>query len=110
MEGVKGVYTISNNLAIYVYDINYGIDDEVVWAYSNDVDNKQTSVISYDYEDEDGNPFDEARAYFLAGEMKVYMDEVMRTDLTEGVEKLEEIEGPAELNQSVKQWLLREYA
>lgn len=109
MEGVKGVYTISNNLAIYVYDINYGIDDEVVWAYSNDVDNKQTSIISYDYEDEDGNPFDEARAYFLAGEMKVYMDEVMRTDLTEGVEKLEEIEGPAELNQSVKQWLLREY-
>ena len=105
---VKGVYTVDNSHSVLVYDINYGIDDEVEWALSNDKDNIQTSIIDYDYEDDEG-PLEEPRAFFMVGDMKVYLDEVMRTDLTEGVEKLEEIEGPAELNQSVKQWLLREY-
>lgn len=105
---VKGVYTVDNSHSVLVYDINYGIDDEVEWALSNDKDNIQTSIIDYDYEDDEG-PLEEPRAFFMVGDMKVYLDEVMKTNLIEGIEKLEEIEGPAELNQSVKQWLLREY-
>ena len=107
MKGVKGVYTISNDLAVYVYNINYGIEDEIEWALSNDAENIQTSKIEYDYEDDEG-PLDEARPFFMQGDRKIYLDEVIRTDLTESVEKLEE-ETKAKLDQNVKEWLLQEY-
>lgn len=103
---VKGVYTVDNSHSVLVYDINYGIDDEVEWALSNDKDNIQTSTIEYAYEDDEG-PLEEARPFFMVGDMRVYLDEVMRTDLTEGVEKLQEKE--AKLDQNVKEWLLQEY-
>ena len=107
MKEVKGIYTISNDLAVNVYDINYGIDDEVIWALSNDTDNKQTSIINYEYEDDEG-PLEEPRAFFMVGDRKIYLDEVMRTDLTEGIEKLEEDE-KATLDTKVKEWMLKNY-
>ena len=102
-----GICTLTNTLSILVYDINYGIDDEIVWAYSTEPDNKQTSTLIYTYEDDEGNPLDEPNVSFMADERRIDLDEVMRTDLTESVEKLEEVE--AKLDQNVKEWLLQEY-
>lgn len=104
---VKGVYSVDNSHSVLVYDINYGIDDEVEWALSNDQDNIQTSTIEYAYEDDEG-PLEEPRAFFMVGDMRVYLDEVMRTDLTESVEKLEEDE-TATLDTKVKEWMLKNY-
>lgn len=104
---VKGIYTVDNSHSVLVYDINYGIDDEVEWALSNDQDNIQTSIIEYAYEDDEG-PLEEPRAFFMVGDMRVYLDEVMRTDLTESVEKLEEDE-IATLDTKVKEWMLKNY-
>lgn len=104
---VQGIYTVDNSHSVLVYDISYGIDDEVEWALSNDKDNIETSIIKYEFED-DAGPLEEPRAYFMVGDMKVYLDEVMRTDLFESVEKLEEDE-KVTLDTKVKEWLLKEY-
>ena len=104
---IKGIYNIASDLSVYVYSINYGIEDEVEWAFSNNKDDIHKSVIDYDYEDEYG-PLAEAQPFFMADNIKVYLNEVMRTDLTESVEKLEEDE-TATLDTKVKEWMLKNY-
>lgn len=67
-----GVHTVSNNSAIYVYQIEYDIEDRVlVGDSSNETKAKWRDVIY----DDNGEP------YFLYGDVRIYFSEVMRTDI-----------------------------
>lgn len=67
-----GVYTVSNNSAIYVYQIEYDIEDRVlVGDNSNETKAKWRDVIY----DDNGEP------YFLYGDVRIYFSEIMRTDI-----------------------------
>lgn len=67
-----GVYTVSNNSAIYVYQIEYDIEDRVlVGDSSNETKAKWRDVIY----DDNGEP------YFLYGDVRIYFSEIMRTDI-----------------------------
>lgn len=63
-----GGITLAGDFGLYVYDIEYGIDDVVVWGWSNDPRVHRSKVRT----DRDG------RSYFMAGKMKMYFDEIMR--------------------------------
>lgn len=111
---VKGIYNIASELAVFVYNIEYGIEDTVIWAFSDKPNDIKTSIIDYDYEDDYG-PLAEARPYFMADDVKVYLDEVMKTDYPsiekkdETIEKLEEIDESNSLDQKVKEYMLKKY-
>ena len=66
-----GVYTISNNSAIYVYQIEYDIEDKVLAGDSSD----ETKAIWRDIIYGDGE------AYFWYGDIKVPFNDVVRTDI-----------------------------
>ena len=66
-----GVYTVSNNSAIYVYQIEYDIEDKVLVGDSSD----ETKAIWRDIIYGDGE------AYFWYGDIKVPFNDVVRTDI-----------------------------
>ena len=67
-----GVYTVSNNSAIYVYQIEYDIEDRVLVGDSSDETKAKWRNVIYD---DNGEP------YFWYGDIKVPFNEVMRTDI-----------------------------
>lgn len=75
---VIGSYTVSNCIGIEILKLD---DDYVTYRWciaGDDAPRKaEVSTIFYDSEDEDGED-GEIRPYFLAGKMKVYLDECMR--------------------------------
>ena len=66
-----GVYTVSNNSAIYVYQIEYDIEDRVLAGDSSDETKARWRDIIYG----------DGEAYFWYGDIKVPFNEVMRTDI-----------------------------
>ena len=66
-----GVYTVSNNSAIYVYQIEYDIEDRVLAGDSSDETKAKWRDIIYG----------DGEAYFWYGDIKVPFNEVMRTDI-----------------------------
>lgn len=66
-----GVYTVSNNSAIYVYQIEYDIEDRVLVGDSSDETKAKWRDIIYDDED----------AYFWYGDIKIPFNNVVRTDI-----------------------------
>ena len=67
-----GVYTVSNNSAIYVYQIEYDIEDRVLAGDSSDETKAKWRDVIYD---DNGEP------YFLYGDVRIYFSEIMRTDI-----------------------------
>jgi len=61
-----GSFCISNNMAIVIYDIIYGIDDSILAGYN---DKKPRKYRLY---------YNSKGAYFNFGKIRVYMDRVMR--------------------------------
>ena len=70
MEPV-GVYTVSNSMAIYVYQIEYDIEDRVLAGDSSDETKAKWRDVIYG----------DGEAYFWYGDIKVPFNEVMRTDI-----------------------------
>ena len=70
MEPV-GVYSVSNSMAIYVYQIEYDIEDRVLAGDSSDETKARWRDIIYG----------DGEAYFLYGDIKVPFNELMRTDI-----------------------------
>lgn len=70
MEPV-GVYSVSNSMAIYVYQIEYDIEDRVLVGDSSDETKAKWRDIIYG----------DGEAYFWYGDIKVPFNEVMRTDI-----------------------------
>ena len=70
MEPV-GVYSVSNSMAIYVYQIEYDIEDRVLAGDSSDETKARWRDIIYG----------DGEAYFWYGDIKVPFNEVMRTDI-----------------------------
>lgn len=66
-----GVYSVSNSIAIYVYQIEYDIEDRVLAGDSSDETKAKWRDIIYG----------DGEAYFWYGDIKVPFDEVMRTDI-----------------------------
>ena len=67
-----GVYTVSNNSAIYVYQIEYDIEDRVLAGDSSDETKAKWRNVIYD---DNGEP------YFWYGDVRIYFNEIMRTDI-----------------------------
>lgn len=68
------------DLGLNIYEVNYGIDDEVVYGYSND-DNTMTATI--EFETESGRP------YFLDNNNeKQYLDDFVRVNESKSVDTL----------------------
>lgn len=63
-----GMKSIAGGLGIYIYDIEYGINDEVIWGWSNDSRIHRSRI----YDDREGNP------YFNAGGSRQYLNEFLR--------------------------------
>lgn len=70
MEPV-GVYTVSNSMAIYVYQIEYDIEDRVLAGDSSDETKAKWRDIIYG----------DGEAYFWYGDIKVPFNDVVRTDM-----------------------------
>lgn len=70
MEPV-GVYSVSNSMAIYVYQIEYDIEDRVLAGDSSDETKAKWRDIIYG----------DGEAYFWYGDIKVPFNELMRTDI-----------------------------
>ena len=70
MEPV-GVYSVSNSMAIYVYQIEYDIEDRVLVGDSSDETKARWRDIIYG----------DGEAYFWYGDIKVPFNELMRTDI-----------------------------
>ena len=70
MEPV-GVYTVSNSMAIYVYQIEYDIEDRALAGDSSDETKARWRDIIYG----------DGEAYFWYGDIKVPFNELMRTDI-----------------------------
>ena len=70
MEPV-GVYSVSNSMAIYVYQIEYDIEDRVLAGDSSDETKARWRDIIYG----------DGEAYFWYGDIKVPFNELMRTDI-----------------------------
>ena len=66
-----GVYSVSNSMAIYVYQIEYDIEDRVLAGDSSDETKAKWRDIIYG----------DGEAYFWYGDIKVPFNEVMRTDI-----------------------------
>ena len=66
-----GVYTVSNNSAIYVYQIEYDIEDRVLAGDSSDETKARWRDIIYG----------DGEAYFWYGDIKIPFNELMRTDI-----------------------------
>lgn len=66
-----GVYTVSNNSAIYVYQIEYDIEDRVLVGDSSDETKAKWEDIIYG----------DGEAYFWYGDIKVPFNDVVRTDI-----------------------------
>ena len=66
-----GVYTVSNNSAIYVYQIEYDIEDRVLAGDSSDETKAKWRYIIYG----------DGEAYFWYGDIKVPFNDVMKTDM-----------------------------
>ena len=70
MEPV-GVYSVSNSMTIYVYQIEYDIEDRVLVGDSSDETKAKWRDIIYG----------DGEAYFWYGDIKVPFNELMRTDI-----------------------------
>ena len=66
-----GVYSVSNSIAIYVYQIEYDIEDRVLAGDSSDETKARWRDIIYG----------DGEAYFWYGDIKVPFNELMRTDI-----------------------------
>ena len=66
-----GVYTVSNNNSILIYEIEYDINDRVLAGDSSNRDKAMWKDIIYDADE----------TYFWYGDIKVPLDEVMRTNI-----------------------------
>lgn len=66
-----GVYTVSNNNSILIYEIEYDIHDRVLAGDSSNRDTAMWRDIIYDADE----------TYFWYGDIKVPLDEVMRTNI-----------------------------
>lgn len=66
-----GVYSVSSSMAIYVYQIEYDIEDRVLVGDSSDETKAKWRDIIYG----------DGEAYFWYGDIKVPFNEVMRTDI-----------------------------
>ena len=76
-----GVYAVSNNHAIFVYEIKNDIDDMVLAGDNLDTSKAMWKYINYeDLTDEETG---ETIPFFWYGDIKVPMNEVMRTNLNE---------------------------
>lgn len=64
-----GIYEITNSDSILVWNINYGIEDEVVYSFNQG--ERKTAVVEYDENDE---------AYFMADEIKVPLNDVIKAN------------------------------
>lgn len=65
------VYPVSAFGCIKIYDINYGINDSIVWAWGDDAKTWESALVV----DDDG------RSYFMAGGCTVYLNECTRVAL-----------------------------
>lgn len=68
-NNILGVMSITNNLALYVIEIEYGIDDKVVFRYSNEEKERKAKV----YYNVKGEAYFKIRGqrYYLKDFMKV---------------------------------------
>lgn len=66
-------YAICNNGGIEIYNIEYGIDDKIcfAWVWIDKQYKKCYAKIRYTQE---------GRAYFITRKCKIFLDECMRTD------------------------------
>lgn len=71
-----GTYTVSNNFAILVYQIEYDINDRALVGDSSDTTKAHWTDIIYEPIEND-----EVDSYFYYGDIKVPFNEVMRTDI-----------------------------
>ena len=68
-----GVYSVSNNMTIQIYQIEYDIEDRVLAGDSSDETKAKWRDIIYG----------DGEAYFLYGDIKVPFNDVVRTDMQE---------------------------
>jgi len=74
-----GVYTLSNTGAIFVYDIEYDINDRVLVGDSSDT--TKAKWVNINYDDLEDEELGETIPFFYYGELKVPMNEVMKTNI-----------------------------
>ena len=67
------VCALSNHGGVEIFSVNYGIEDSVDWRYYG----KECGTSVIEYEPTDGE-YEYDRAYFMIGEIKIYLDECMR--------------------------------
>lgn len=68
-DNILGVMSITNNLALYVVEIEYGIDDKVIFRFSNEEKERKAKL----YSNMKGESFFKIRGkrYYLKDFMKV---------------------------------------
>ena len=63
-----GYYSVCNSLGVYVYDIQYGIDDYIISGWSDNTNIRKRKI----YTNREG------RSYFNMNGRKIFLDEVCR--------------------------------
>lgn len=68
-DNVLGVMSITNNLALYIIEVEYGIDDKVVFRFSNEEKERKAKI----YNNVKGEAYFKIRGkrYYLKDFMKV---------------------------------------
>jgi hypothetical protein len=66
----KAVYGISNTMSVLIYDIEYGINDSVIWRFSNEKKLHKSRIYYRQHDDE--------RAFFSYCGNRFYLDEFIR--------------------------------
>lgn len=67
-NNIKGIYGICNTLSLCVLDIEYGIDDRIVYSFSNNFDKVYKRKVYYNAGGD---------AYFITQIGRVYLNEVL---------------------------------
>ena len=70
-DGTMAIRFMTPFHAIEILDVEYGINDKIVWRYSGEK-TKHKSIIYYTTKSD--------RAYFKVNGRREYLDEYMRTD------------------------------
>jgi hypothetical protein len=77
-----GYVSLTNTIGVEVMEIINGINDEIVWRYGKSDDTAEYGKSTLDYEDINAGVLDaeqDLQEFFLVGEMKIYLSDVVRT-------------------------------
>ena len=66
-DSILGVMSITNNLALYINEIEYGVDDRVVYRFSDEEKVRKAKVYTTT----------KGRSYFKIKSTRYYLDEFM---------------------------------